>query len=114
MTASSYKKLYDSSVTFVIQKALTARRENEELRGENKKLQEGCKLLKEQKEYLLRKVSILEEQQIRLLAIIVNTIINAINLNINIITTTNNNNIMIRIIMIMRVKHQRNKWQGIN
>lgn len=63
MTANSYKKLYESSVTFGIQKALTARRENEDLRVENKQLKDDCKLLKDQNEYLLRKICILEEQQ---------------------------------------------------
>lgn len=62
MTANSYKKLYESSVTFGIQKALAARHENENVRGMNKALQDENISLKEQNDYLLRKISILEQR----------------------------------------------------
>ncbi len=62
MTATSYKKLYESSVTFGIQKALAARHENENLRGMNKALQDENISLKDHNGYLLRKISILEQR----------------------------------------------------
>lgn len=60
MTANSYRKLYESSVTFGLQKALTARHENEDLRTENKALQLENTSLKDRIDYLSRKLSILE------------------------------------------------------
>ncbi len=62
MTSDSYKKLYESSVTFGIRKALTARHENENLMSKNKSLSNENAYLKEQNEYLLRKISVLEQK----------------------------------------------------
>jgi dynein light intermediate chain len=64
MTSDSYKQLYESSVTFGIRKALAARHENEDLRSKNKALHDDNVSLKEQNDYLLRKVSVLEQKSL--------------------------------------------------
>lgn len=62
MTSDSYKKLYESSVTFGIRKALAARHENENLLSKNTALTNENIYLKEQNDYLLRKISVLEQK----------------------------------------------------
>lgn len=62
MTSASYKKLYESSVTFGIQKALTAQREKDDLKAKIQVLQEQEKSLQDQNEFLLRKIDVLEEK----------------------------------------------------
>ena len=62
MTADSYKKLYGSSVTFGVQKALHARHEIDNLIMRNEALEKDNRNIKEENIFLHRKVSVLEEK----------------------------------------------------
>lgn len=62
MTATSYKKLYESSVTFGIQKALKARHERDELKSNIRILEDEKQSLLDQNDFLLRKVQVLEQK----------------------------------------------------
>lgn len=60
MTSESYKKLYESSVSFGLSKAITARQENEKLHAKiDEVISEKVKLMKEN-EYLKRKLRAVE------------------------------------------------------
>ena len=63
MTSDAYKKLYESSVSFGLTKAIEARHQNEKLHDKIDEILQEKMVLLDQNEYLKRKLSVVQKDE---------------------------------------------------